>query len=214
MRVQRRTLPDIGEVERSGEYRFHRRRPRVIGEPLNRHVRTKPLFEPAFALPRKRVSDNPLGVGDVWEMSKTNCDFVLGESNLREARASDRKDEKEFCFHGQFSKRSSRYWSIRPKLTIATTCRSILDWIAESVVKCRANSCGVFLACRRKIVTKAAHFSPANFERLGILGITGLEDFCSERATCLKLLHILKIGEVQSMIKSGRIDFADPDCLQ
>ena len=49
------------------------------------------------------MSDDPLGVGNVWEMPKTNGCFIFGQSHLSEANACDREDEKKLCFHGNVS---------------------------------------------------------------------------------------------------------------
>src|SRR4029453_9714792 len=75
VRIQRRALPDVCYIERSGEDRLHRRRSRIISEPLDLDIGAETLLKPAFALTRQGVSNYTLGVRDIREMPETNCGF-------------------------------------------------------------------------------------------------------------------------------------------
>ena len=81
--VERRSLTDVGQIERAGEHRFHRRWSGVVSEPLDLHLWSKSLLEPAFSLARKGVCDHPLGVSDVREMAEAYDNLFLGRNELR-----------------------------------------------------------------------------------------------------------------------------------
>ena len=66
--VEGRAGPDVSEIDRLREDRFHRARPGIVNEPLDLGPWAKPLFEPAFALPRKIMRYQRLGVSDIWKV--------------------------------------------------------------------------------------------------------------------------------------------------
>src|SRR5205085_4290628 len=82
VRVERRSLADVGQIERAGEHRFHRRWSGIVSKPLDVHFGSESLLEPAFALARKGVGDDPLGVGYIREMAEAYDNFILGRNNL------------------------------------------------------------------------------------------------------------------------------------
>src|SRR5205814_38013 len=103
IRVERRTRTDVGGIERSGEDRLHRRRSRIISEPLDLDIGSQSLLKPAFALARKRVRDHPLCVRDVREMSETNHRFFFCSDGLHEKRKGPDYRHQYFCLHSLFS---------------------------------------------------------------------------------------------------------------
>ena len=82
MRVERRSLTDVGQIERAGEHRFHRRWSSVVSEPLDLHLWAESLLEPALSLARKGVGDHSLGVSDVREMAEAYDNLILGRNEL------------------------------------------------------------------------------------------------------------------------------------
>jgi len=48
--IDRRVGPDISDIDRFCENRFHRARARIVNVPLNFDVRSKALLEPTFSL--------------------------------------------------------------------------------------------------------------------------------------------------------------------
>src|SRR6476646_5021892 len=82
VRVERRSLTDVGQIERAGKHRFHRRWTGVVGKPLDLHLWSESLLEPAFSLARKGVGDHPLGVSDIREMAEAYDNLFLGRNKL------------------------------------------------------------------------------------------------------------------------------------
>src|SRR5205085_8152557 len=99
MRIKRGSLPDISEVEGSGEDRLHRGRPGIVSKPLNLHVRSEAFLEPAFSLAGKGMPNYSLRVGDIREMTKPNDNLVFSRNNLRKNRDGGRQQQEQFCFH-------------------------------------------------------------------------------------------------------------------
>src|SRR5947208_12437513 len=87
MRVERRALTDICEIERSGKNRLHGRRPGVVSEPLDLDIWTEPFLKPPFALAGQSVGDDTLSMGDVREMAETNHCFLFRAASLQEKRS-------------------------------------------------------------------------------------------------------------------------------
>ena len=110
MSIERWPLSDVSQVERAGEDRLHRRRSRVVSEPLDLDIWAEPLFEPAFALTRQGVSNYTLGVRDIREMPETNHRFFFCAGGLHEKRKRSDNRYQCFCLHSfvfVFKKRTS-----------------------------------------------------------------------------------------------------------
>src|SRR5439155_22181285 len=86
VRVERGNRNDVSSIERSGENRLHRRRSRIISEPLDLDIGAETLLKPAFALTRQGVSNYTLGVRDIREMPETNYRFFFCADGLHEKR--------------------------------------------------------------------------------------------------------------------------------
>src|SRR5437773_236144 len=54
----------------------------VVSKPLDLHLWSKSLLEPALSLARKGVGDHPLGVSDVREMAQAYDNLILGRNEL------------------------------------------------------------------------------------------------------------------------------------
>jgi len=76
----------VRRIQRSGEDGFHRGRACIVGEPLNLDVRAQALFKPAFALPRKSVSDYALRMSDVRKMPESNRRLLLRSRKVRKEK--------------------------------------------------------------------------------------------------------------------------------
>src|SRR5437867_8349613 len=102
MRVERRALTDICEIERSGKNRLHGRRPGIVSEPLDLDIRTEPLFKPAFALAGQSVGDDTLSMGDVREMPETNHRFLFRRRRFAGTKRKRSDNCYEFCYLHRF----------------------------------------------------------------------------------------------------------------
>src|SRR5436189_5103562 len=114
MRVERRTLADISEIERAGKNRLHGRRPGVVSEPLDLDIWTEPFLKPPFALAGQSVGDDTLSMRDVREMPETNHGFFFPTASLQEKRKRSDNCYQYFYLHSFVFNRRCRHelWEI------------------------------------------------------------------------------------------------------
>ncbi len=91
--IQRRPRPDVGEIDRPRKDRLHRARPRIVGKPLDFHVRPEPLLKPPLPLPRKIMRDQRLCMRDIRKMPETDHRLVRRRGLFRRKQHSANKKQ-------------------------------------------------------------------------------------------------------------------------